>query len=95
MIEARIKQAAETIHSANKLTITEGILHTIAVEARKEGWKEGAKKMRERVHSKLLSLSFSSGYLDPSHDCVDMDMGLLLRDAQKEIEAERLKEGKP
>jgi len=47
MTEERIKQAAETIHSANKLTITEGILHTIAAGAR----KGGIEAMRDAVIS--------------------------------------------
>jgi len=40
MTEERIKQAAETIHSTNNRIITEGILRTIAAEARKEGIEE-------------------------------------------------------
>ena len=40
MIEERIKSAAETIHSANKLSITKGILRTVAAEALEEGIEE-------------------------------------------------------
>jgi len=104
MIEARIKELALKLWQhprvAFQLDNRDAVLEIItehfriiAAESREDGWKEGAKKMRERAYSKLLSLSFSSGYLDPSRDCVDM--AHLLRDAHKEIEAERLKEGKP
>ena len=40
MTEERINSAAETIHSANRLSITKGILSTVAAEARKEGIEE-------------------------------------------------------
>ena len=49
MTEERIKNAAETIHSANKQTITEGILRTVAAEAREEGRKEGIEEAAKAI----------------------------------------------
>ena len=40
MSEERINSAAETIHSANRLSITKGILNIVAAEAREEGIDE-------------------------------------------------------
>jgi len=41
MTEERIDNAANTIHSSAKLSITKGILRTVAAEAREEGREEG------------------------------------------------------
>ena len=92
MTEGRIKEWVEQFRlwgcedlSKDELST---LIRTIAAEARKEGYCAGLENMQMRSYSKLVQLSFTSGYLDPAMDLVDISD--LLKEAQHELEAERL-----
>ena len=59
MTEERINSAAETIHSANRLSITKGILSTVAAEVREEGIEDFADALAEKFgpYSVILELA--------------------------------------
>ena len=96
MTEERIKELAEKFWQKNYVnggcqpiwTAVLGYAHAVAAEAMEEGYCSGLENMQMRSYSKLVQLSFTSGYLDPAMDLVDISD--LLKEAQHELEAERL-----
>ena len=86
MTEERIRELENEGYDYGQL------LRIVAAEAWEGGYSNGMENIRLRSYSKLVRLSFTSGYLDPALDMVDVSG--LLQAAQHELEAERLKEKK-